>query len=97
MMRWPCLVATALADASALLGIAVTEADLLGSDIVRWRGSLPFAAVGHQAKMAQLQAVAATVPGLVLAGGWMSGNGLAAVVSGTRRAVRAAVDAAQRV
>ncbi len=91
------LVATALADASALLGIQVTEADLLGSDIVRWRGSLPFAAVGHQAKMAQVQAVAAKVPGLVLTGGWMNGNGLAAVVSGTRRAVRAAVDAAQRM
>lgn len=86
------LIATALADAGKLLGIPVTESDLLGADIVRWQGALPFAAVGHQGKMAQVQSIAARVPGLVLAGGWMSGNGLAAVVGGTRRAVRAAVD-----
>lgn len=91
------LIATALADASKLLGIPVTESDLLGADIVRWKGALPFAAVGHQAKMAQLQSVVAKVPGLVLTGGWMSGNGLAAVVSGTRRAVRAAVDRSRKV
>ncbi|MFQ4149146.1 FAD-dependent oxidoreductase [Arthrobacter sp. LAPM80] len=91
------LVPQALADATALLGIEVTEADLLGSDVVRWRGALPFAAVGHQAKMAQIHALANEVPGLVLTGGWMSGNGLAAVVSGTRRQIRAAVDATLRV
>ncbi|SED82259.1 oxygen-dependent protoporphyrinogen oxidase [Arthrobacter alpinus] len=81
------LVPTALADASTLLGIEVTEADLLGADIVRWKGALPFAAVGHQAKMAQVQALAAAVPGLALTGGWLSGNGLAAVVAGTRRTI----------
>lgn len=91
------LVPTALADASALLGIEVAETDLLGSDVVRWTGALPFAAVGHQGKIAKVQALAGEVPGLVLAGGWISGNGLAAVVGGTRRAIRAAVDTARRV
>ncbi|MHA7305837.1 protoporphyrinogen/coproporphyrinogen oxidase [Arthrobacter sp. TMN-49] len=90
------LIATALADASSLLGVPVGEADLLGADIVRWRGALPFAAVGHQGKMAQVHALAQAVPGLVLTGAWMSGNGLAAVVSGTRRQIRAAVDAASK-
>ncbi|PYI69343.1 protoporphyrinogen oxidase [Arthrobacter livingstonensis] len=88
------LVATALADATKLLGVAVTEADVLGADIVRWKGALPFAAVGHQAKMAHIHALAQKHHGLVLTGGWMSGNGLAAVVAGTRRQLRAVVDAA---
>ncbi|POH72297.1 protoporphyrinogen/coproporphyrinogen oxidase [Arthrobacter glacialis] len=88
------LVATALADASALLGVPVGEADLLGADIVRWRGALPFAAVGHQGKMAQVHALVQAVPGLALTGAWMSGNGLAAVVGSTRRQIRATVDAA---
>ncbi|MHA7268842.1 protoporphyrinogen/coproporphyrinogen oxidase [Arthrobacter sp. HLT1-20] len=90
------LIATALTDASALLGVPVGEADLLGADIVRWRGALPFAAVGHQGKMAQVHALAQAVPGLVLAGAWMSGNGLAAVVGSTRRQIRAVVDAAKK-
>ncbi len=88
------LVATALADATTLLGVPVTEDDVLGSDVVRWRGALPFAAVGHRAKIAQIHALVQDYPGLVLTGGWMSGNGLAAVVAGTRRQVRAVVDAA---
>ncbi|MEV8146284.1 protoporphyrinogen oxidase [Specibacter sp. NPDC078709] len=91
------LVTTALRDATTLLGIPVTESDLLGSDIVRWQGALPFTAVGHQSKIAKVHALANEVPGLVLTGAWMSGNGLAAVVSGTRRQVRAVVDAAGRV
>lgn len=87
------LVATALADATTLLGVPVTGDDVLGADIVRWKGALPFAAVGHQAKMAQIHALAQAHRGLVLTGGWMSGNGLAAVVAGTRRQVRAVLDA----
>lgn len=90
------LIATALADASKLLGLPVGEADLLGADIVRWQGALPFAAVGHQGKMAQVHALAQAVPGLVVTGAWMSGNGLAAVVGGTRRQIRAVVDAPKK-
>lgn len=47
--------------------------------------------------MAQVHALANEVPGLVLTGGWMSGNGLAAVVSGTRRQIRAVIDSSGRV
>lgn len=90
------LVPTALSDASKLLGIPVTEADVLGSDVVRWKGALPFAAVGHQDKIAKVHALVGDVPGLVLTGAWMSGNGLAAVVGSTRRQIRAVVDATQR-
>lgn len=91
------LVSTAIADASVLLGVKMSEADLLGSDVIRWTGTLPFAAVGHQAKVARVHALAGEQPGLVLVGGWMSGNGLAAIVAGTRRSVRAVVDATARV
>ncbi|WP_230085331.1 protoporphyrinogen oxidase [Arthrobacter sp. AQ5-05] len=86
------LIATALVDATKLLGVSVTDADVLGADVVRWTGSLPFAAVGHQEKIAQIHALANQQPGLGLTGAWMSGNGLAAVVSGTRRQVRAVID-----
>ena len=91
------LVPTALADASVLLGVDLNEADVLGSDVVRWTGTLPFAAVGHQANIAKIRVLVQDAPGLLLVGGWLSGNGLAAIVAGTRRAVRAAVDTAQRV
>lgn len=87
------LIAQALLDASTLLGVQVSEDDLLGSDVVRWKGALPFAAVGHQGRVAQIHALANKQAGLVLTGGWMSGNGLAAVVAGTRRQIRAVVDA----
>lgn len=96
-LREEDLIPTALADASALLGVPVTESDVLGADIIRWQGALPFAAVGHQAKMAQIHMLANEVPGLALTGGWLSGNGLAAVVSGTRRQIRAVIDSSSRM
>lgn len=86
------LVTTALLDATKLLGVSITEDDVLGSDVIRWKGALPYAAVGHQAKIAQIHALANRATGLVLTGGWMSGNGLAAVVAGTRRQIKAVVD-----
>ncbi|MGO4385822.1 protoporphyrinogen/coproporphyrinogen oxidase [Specibacter sp. RAF43] len=89
------LIATALTDATKLLGVEVTDADVLGADVVRWRGALPFAAVGHRAKMQQVREIAARAPGLLLLGGWLSGNGLAAVVADTRRQLAALPDAAQ--
>ena len=91
------LIAKALVDATALLGIEVTEADVLGSDVIRWQGALPFAAVGHRDRIAQVHALANEVPGLVLTGGWLSGNGLAAVVGGTRRQIRAVIDSSNRM
>lgn len=89
------LIAQALKDASTLLGVDLVEADLLGSDVVRWKGALPFAAVGHMARVAQIQRIVNQHEGVVLTGGWVAGNGLAAVVGGTRRAIRAVVDAAR--
>jgi oxygen-dependent protoporphyrinogen oxidase len=75
------LLAQALADASALLEIPMTEADVVGWDVVRWPGTLPFAALGHQQRVAAVRDAVRGHAGLGLVGGWLAGNGLVAVVT----------------
>jgi protoporphyrinogen/coproporphyrinogen III oxidase len=82
------LLAASLRDAEALLGVAVRREDLVGWDVVRWRGSLPFAAVGHRARVAGIRKACATAGNLAVVGGWVAGNGLAAVVSDTIEQIR---------
>ncbi|HSU70791.1 MAG TPA: protoporphyrinogen oxidase [Micrococcaceae bacterium] len=86
------LLAVALADASQLLGMDLVPEDLLGWDVVRWPGSLPFATLGHRARVAELRAMVRGVPGLLLTGGWLAGNGLAAVVADARSEVSRLVE-----
>ncbi|MEV7604600.1 protoporphyrinogen oxidase [Paenarthrobacter sp. NPDC089322] len=78
------LLAAALADASALLTVPVARADILDWDVVRWAGALPFAAVGHKQRVARVREVCSAADGLTIVGGWLAGNGLAAVVADTR-------------
>ncbi|TVU65377.1 protoporphyrinogen oxidase [Paenarthrobacter nitroguajacolicus] len=78
------LLAAALEDASTLLTVPVTQADIVDWDVVRWAGALPFAAVGHKQRVAQVRKACAAVEGLTVVGGWLAGNGLAAVVADTR-------------
>jgi oxygen-dependent protoporphyrinogen oxidase len=78
------LLSAALVDASALLTVPVSPADIVDWDVVRWAGALPFAAVGHKQRVGQVRAVCAATPGLTVVGGWLAGNGLAAVVADTR-------------
>lgn len=75
----------ALRDASALLTVPVTSDDVLDWDVVSWGGALPFAAVGHRQRVAEVRRICAGTGGLALVGGWLAGNGLAAVVADTRR------------
>jgi oxygen-dependent protoporphyrinogen oxidase len=49
---------------------------------------LPFAAVGHKARVAEIRNLCAREGGLVVVGGWVAGNGLAAVVADTRLQIR---------
>lgn len=84
----------ALADASALLGVKITDADVVGWDVVRWVGALPFAAVGHQERVAKVRGLVAAVPGLQVVGAWLAGTGLVSVVSDTRRRAAALTPAA---
>ncbi|WP_045729715.1 protoporphyrinogen oxidase [Pseudarthrobacter chlorophenolicus] len=78
------LLAAALHDASALLEVPIRRSDVVDWDVVRWRGALPFAAVGHRARVASIRQACSATGALAVVGGWVAGNGLAAVVSDTR-------------
>lgn len=78
----------ALKDASVLLGIEVTAGDLLGFDVVRYSGALPFATTGHARRVAAIRELASAHPGLDVVGAWLAGTGLASVVADTRKRLR---------
>lgn len=82
------LLAASLRDASALLSVPISHEDVIGWDVVRWKGALPFAAVGHRARVAGIRTICAQEEGLAIVGGWVAGNGLAAVVADTREQIR---------
>ncbi|WP_333782836.1 protoporphyrinogen oxidase, partial [Arthrobacter sp. H14] len=79
------LLEAAVSDAAALLGIHITEADLLGSGIVRWQGALPFAAVGHKKRVDEARKLAGQLPGFAMVGSWLAGTGLTAVTADARK------------
>ncbi|MDQ0866072.1 protoporphyrinogen oxidase [Arthrobacter globiformis] len=83
------LLDMALQDASALLTVPVTRDTLVDWDVVSWAGALPFAAVGHRQRVAEVRQVCAGIDGLLMVGGWLAGNGLAAVVADTKTQVAA--------
>ncbi|NKX53778.1 protoporphyrinogen oxidase [Arthrobacter mobilis] len=87
---WPDeqLCAQALADASVLLGLPIGEDDVLGRKVVRWVGALPSATLGHRARVAEVRRLASGQHGLQLAGAWLAGTGLAAVVGDARQRAR---------
>lgn len=82
------LLAASLQDASALLGVGINSKDVVEWDVVRWRGALPFAAVGHRARVSAVRDACNAAGGLAVVGGWVAGNGLAAVVSDTKNQIR---------
>lgn len=82
------LLAASLRDAGALLGVRITRSNVLDWDVVRWRGALPFAAVGHKARVQEIREACAAAGGLAVVGGWVAGNGLAAVVSDTEQQIQ---------
>ncbi|BCW84983.1 protoporphyrinogen oxidase [Arthrobacter sp. NicSoilE8] len=89
------LLSAAVEDASNLLTVPITRADVVDWDVVRWEGALPFAAVGHKRRVAEVRRICGAVEGLAVVGGWLAGNGLAAVVADTRtQAKKLAHDAA---
>ncbi|MHA7220833.1 protoporphyrinogen oxidase [Arthrobacter sp. RHLT1-20] len=78
----------ALGDASTLLSVPVTAVDVVGWDVVRWAGALPFASLGHRRRVAEVRSICAADGTLAVVGGWLAGNGLAAIVADTPRQVR---------
>jgi len=89
------LFEAALRDASTLLGVPLGTEDVLDWDVVRWAGALPFAAVGHKQRVAEVRKVSGEAGGLLLVGGWLAGNGLAAVVADTASQIEAVLPGAQ--
>ena len=71
---------TVLRDASTLLGVPLSAADVAGFAVVPWSDSLAFATVGHKARVRTVLAEVAEVPALDVVGAWVSGTGLAATV-----------------
>ncbi|BCW67797.1 protoporphyrinogen oxidase [Arthrobacter sp. NicSoilB4] len=78
----------ALTDASTLLSVPVTAADVVDWDVVRWGGALPFASLGHRRRVAEVRSICSADGTLAVVGGWLSGNGLAAIVADTPQQVR---------
>lgn len=76
----PVSVEGALQDASRLLGVQISPDQLLGSMIIHWDGSLPPFTPKHREMTAKLLEEVQTYPGLELAGSWVAGSGIAAVV-----------------
>lgn len=83
------LLDIALQDASALLTVPVKPENLAGWDVVSWAGALPFAAVGHRQRVADVRRICSGSENLLMVGGWLAGNGLAAVVADTRKQLQA--------
>jgi oxygen-dependent protoporphyrinogen oxidase len=83
------LLDIALQDASALLTVPVKAENLAGWDVVSWAGALPFAAVGHRQRVADVRRICSGSENLLMVGGWLAGNGLAAVVADTREQLQA--------
>ena len=82
------LFEAALKDASTLLSVPVTAGDVVDWDVVRWGGALPFASLGHKRRVAEVRSICAADGTLAVVGGWLSGNGLAAIVADTPQQVR---------
>lgn len=72
--------ALALAEASTLLGVSLTAADLRGFRRDRWSQPRPASALGHPAHTAATRGEITRVPGLVAVGAWLAGTGLAQVI-----------------
>ncbi|GAB3596229.1 protoporphyrinogen oxidase [Microbacterium tumbae] len=70
----------ALAEASALLGIPLAPAQLLGAHRARFAQSQPASLIGAAERRVRARAAARTVPGLAVVGAWLAGTGLAQVV-----------------
>ncbi|MFC4244100.1 protoporphyrinogen oxidase [Gryllotalpicola reticulitermitis] len=76
----------ALADASALTNIPLTESQLVGFARVSWRNAQPLAAVGQRERLAALQSAVESTVGLEVTGGWIAGTGMASVIPHAREA-----------
>jgi len=78
----------ALRDASRLLGVDLDAEQVEGFARTEWPGSLPYPAPGHRKLALAARDELRQRPGIDVAGAWIAGTGLAAVVADSGRAVR---------
>ncbi|MHB1065342.1 MAG: protoporphyrinogen/coproporphyrinogen oxidase [Georgenia sp.] len=83
--------AGALRDAATLLGVPLTRENLLDMVVIRRAGTLAATTPAHRDRVIALTHHARQVPGLALAGAWVAGTGLGAVVPHAQRSVDDAV------
>lgn len=83
------LVRLALRDASRLLGVRLTPADLVDADVVRWEQALSRPSAGHPERVIKVRDGVSRLPNTIAVGAWLAGTGLAAVVADTRAQVAA--------
>lgn len=74
------LLAVALSDASAMLGVELQPESVRGFHRISWTGTQPTAARGHRERSAIIREAVAEVPDLAVTGAWLSGTGLASVI-----------------
>jgi oxygen-dependent protoporphyrinogen oxidase len=79
--------ALALRDASQLLGVELTTGQLEGFARTEWPDALPAPLPGQRALAVAAREELRGLPGIEVAGAWIAGSGLAAVVADAERAV----------
>jgi len=89
------LIDLAVADAAELLGTPLTRRHLVDSAVVTWSDVQPPALPGRAAAVAAVGSAVDALPGLALAGAWVAGTGLAAVVTQARALARTGITAAR--
>lgn len=74
-------VTIAVAEASALLGVAIDEARVVGAHRGAYTLAPPASAIGQRDRATAARAEIGRAPGIVAVGAWLSGSGLAQVVA----------------
>ncbi|MBO0982054.1 NAD(P)/FAD-dependent oxidoreductase [Microbacterium sp. SD291] len=72
--------ALAVREASALLGVALAEGDLIAAHRGRFVQSQPASIIGSAGRRAAARAAVQAVPALAAVGAWLAGTGLAQVI-----------------
>lgn len=80
--------ATALADATELLGVPLSTAGVIDSAVVTYRDSVPAFRPGQAEAIATMRAQLTRFPGLWVAGAGVAGTGLASVIADARDTAR---------
>ncbi|KQX05789.1 hypothetical protein ASC59_13590 [Leifsonia sp. Root1293] len=78
----------ALADASAILGVAVTRDQLVASARVVWTDAVSHAAIGQRARVRQVRDAIDSDATIAVVGSWVAGTGLASVIPDARESAQ---------